>query len=292
MAQSNNALLKHQVGNLGTSTTGTRKERSLSIKSIPFMLMHLVCFAAIVTGVSYKAILLCVAMYLIRMFALTAGYHRYFSHRSYSTSRVFQFLLAVLGCTAAQKGPLWWAAHHRQHHKYTDGEGDVHSPRQNGFWWAHVGWVLSTRYEPTNFDDIKDFARFPELRLLNNWHVLPAFALAVGCYLIGGWQGLIWGFFISTVVLYHGTFSINSLSHMFGSQRYETGDDSRNNLLLALLTSGEGWHNNHHHYMASVRQGFFWWEIDLSFYGLKLLESMRLVWNLRMPPARLLAQGA
>jgi stearoyl-CoA desaturase (delta-9 desaturase) len=291
MAQPNNALINNaSIKNDSLNkSTGIAKERSVSIKSVPFILMHLVCFTAIITGVSYKAIALCAAMYLIRMFALTAGYHRYFSHRSYSTSRAFQFLLAVLGCTAAQKGPLWWAAHHRQHHRYTDSEGDVHSPRQNGFWWAHIGWVLSTRYEPTNFEDIKDFARYPELRWLNNWHIVPAFVLAVGCYFFGGWQGLVWGFFISTVVLYHGTFSINSLSHMFGSQRYETGDDSRNNLFLALLTSGEGWHNNHHHYMASVRQGFFWWEIDLSFYGLKVLESMRLVWNLRLPPARLLA---
>jgi stearoyl-CoA desaturase (delta-9 desaturase) len=291
MAQAKNALIEEQGADLGTSRTSQAKERYLSIRSVPFVLMHLVCLTAILTGVSYKAVLLCIAMYLLRMFALTAGYHRYFSHRSYATSRGFQFVLALLGCTAAQKGPLWWAAHHRQHHKYTDSEGDVHSPSQNGFWWAHVGWVLSTKYESTNFDEIKDFAKFPELRWLNNWHVIPAFVAAVICYLIGGWQGLVWGFFISTVVLYHGTFSINSLSHMFGSQRYETGDDSRNNFFLALLTSGEGWHNNHHHYMASVRQGFFWWEIDLSFYGLKLLESMRLIWNLRLPPARLLAQG-
>jgi stearoyl-CoA desaturase (delta-9 desaturase) len=289
MAQSKSALINEQVTDLGASGTNNEKERSLSVKSIPFILMHLVCLTAILTGVSYKAALMCVALYLIRMFALTAGYHRYFAHRSYSTSRTFQFLLALLGCTAAQKGPLWWASHHRQHHKYTDSAGDVHSPRQNGFWWAHVGWVLSTKYEPTNFEDIKDFAKYPELRWLNNWHILPAVVLAVICFFVGGWQGLIWGFFVSTVVLYHGTFSINSLSHMFGSQRYETGDDSRNNLFLALLTSGEGWHNNHHHYMASVRQGFFWWEIDLSFYGIKLLEAMRLVWNLRLPPPRLLA---
>ncbi|HKV40239.1 MAG TPA: acyl-CoA desaturase [Blastocatellia bacterium] len=254
--------------------------------------MHLTCFAALLTGVSWKAAILCAALYGVRMFALTAGYHRYFAHRTYNTSRVFQFLLALLGTTAVQKGPLWWAAHHRRHHRYTDQEGDIHSPRQNGFWWSHIGWILSTRYEATDLDAIKDFARYPELRWLNNYHVVPAIGLAVLCFLAGGWQGLVWGFFVSTTVLYHGTFSINSLSHMFGSRRYATGDDSRNNLLLALITGGEGWHNNHHHYMASVKQGFFWWEIDFSYYILKVLSWPRIVWNLRMPPPRLLQASA
>jgi len=228
-------------------------------------------------------------MYWLRMFALTGGYHRYFSHRSYNTSRTFQFILGLLGCSAVQKGPLWWSAHHRRHHRFTDQEGDVHSPRRNGFWWAHIGWVLSTRYEPTDLDGVRDFSRFPELRWLNNWHVLPAISLAMLCFLIGGWQGLVWGFFVSTVALYHCTFAINSLAHMFGRRRYATGDDSRNNLLLALLTGGEGWHNNHHHYMSSVKQGFFWWEIDGTYYVLRALSALGIVWDLHLPLRRLLS---
>ncbi len=262
-------------------------QKNFGIKTIPFVLMHLACLGAIFTGVSWFAILLCVGLYALRMFALTAGYHRYFSHRTYKTSRFFQFLLALLGCTALQKGPLWWAAHHRRHHKYTDQDGDVHSPRQNGFWWSHVGWVISDLYNPTDWDAIKDFARYPELRWLNKYHLIPGIVLAVACFLLGDWQGLVWGFFVSTVILYHGTFSINSLAHMWGSRRYETADDSRNNFLLALLTGGEGWHNNHHHYMAAVKQGFFWWEIDLSYYTLRVLAWLRLVWDLRYPPQRL-----
>jgi len=260
----------------------------LSWKSIPFVMLHLTCLAVLLVGVSLPAVLVCVALYAIRMFALTAGYHRYFSHRSYKTSRLFQFLLAVLGSTAMQKGPLWWAAHHRRHHRYTDLEGDIHSPVMNGFWWSHIGWVISRKYEPTDWNAIQDFARYPELRFLNEYHMIPGIALAIGCFLLGGWQMLIWGFFVSTVLLYHGTFSVNSLSHMWGSRRYKTGDDSRNNFWIALWTGGEGWHNNHHHYMASVKQGFFWWEVDFSYYILRLMSWLRLVWDLRMPPQRLL----
>jgi len=267
------------------------QEKRYSYKNIPFILLHLSCFAAIFTGVSLEAVILCIGLYFLRMFALTAGYHRYFSHRTYKTSRAFQFILAALACSAVQKGPLWWAAHHRRHHKYTDQEGDVHSPRQNGFWWSHIGWILSSKYDPTDWDAIKDFSRYPELRWLNQWHAVPGIVLGVLCYLLLGWQGLVWGFVISTVLLYHGTFSINSLAHLWGTRRYETTDDSRNNLLLALLTGGEGWHNNHHHYMATVKQGFFWWEIDCSYYVLRALSWFGVVWDLRMPPKYLLAQS-
>jgi len=270
-------------------TEGQKIDKKLGIKTVPFILMHVVCFAVIFTGISLPAVLLCIGLYLVRMWGLTAGYHRYFSHRSYKTSRFFQFLLALLGATAAQKGPLWWAAHHRRHHKFTDQEGDVHSPRQNGFWWSHVGWVVSDMYDGTDWDAIKDFARYPELRWLNRWHLIPPTVLGALCFMVLGWQGLVVGFFASTVILYHGTFSINSLAHMWGSRRYKTGDDSRNNLWLALLTGGEGWHNNHHHYMASANQGFYWWEIDYSYYVLRVLSWLRVVWDLRRPPAHLFA---
>ncbi|HKP88284.1 MAG TPA: acyl-CoA desaturase [Blastocatellia bacterium] len=270
------------------------EEDSFSAKTIPFYLMHIACFTVIFVGVSLPAVLLCLGLYAIRMFGLTAGYHRYFSHRSFKTSRFVQFLLALLGTMAVQKGPLWWAAHHRRHHKYTDQEGDVHSPVKDGFWWSHIGWVISRRFDRTDWNAIKDFARFRELRWLNTYHVIPAIALAVACFFGGvlfgesGWQWLVWGFVISTVLLYHGTFTVNSLAHMWGSRRYPTTDDSRNNFWIALWTGGEGWHNNHHHYMASVKQGFFWWEVDFSYYALRVMSWFRLVWDLRMPPKHLL----
>lgn len=269
--------------------TDTGDRGSVSAKIIPFILMHVACAAVFFVGVSVEAVLLCVGLYVVRMFALTAGYHRYFAHRAFKTSRFFQFVLAVVGTTAVQKGPLWWAAHHRQHHKYTDQEGDIHSPVTDGFWWSHIGWVISTKYDPTDFKGIKDFARYPELRWINKYHLIPAIALAVVCFLLGGWQWLVWGFVVSTVLLYHGTFSVNSLAHMWGTRRYATGDDSRNNFLIALWTGGEGWHNNHHHYMASVKQGFYWWEVDFSYYALRMMSWVRLVWDLRLPPKQLLS---
>jgi stearoyl-CoA desaturase (delta-9 desaturase) len=264
-------------------------DEGISLKIVPFILMHVACLAVFLVGISLPAVLLCIALYMIRMFALTAGYHRYFAHRAFKTSRFFQFVLAVVGTTAVQKGPLWWASHHRKHHKYTDQEGDLHSPVTDGFWWSHIGWVISRKYDPTDWPAIKDFARYPELRWINKYHLIPAITLAVLCFLLGGWLWLVWGFFVSTVALYHGTFSVNSLAHMWGSRRYATGDDSRNNFLIALWTGGEGWHNNHHHYMASVKQGFYWWEIDFSYYALKMMSWVRLVWDLRLPPQQLVA---
>jgi len=259
-------------------------ERVAWIRSLPFIGMHVACLGALWVGVSWSAIALCAALYVIRMFGITGGYHRYFSHRSYRTSRWFQFVLAWIGCSAVQKGPLWWAGHHRHHHKHSDEQPDLHSPVLRGFWWSHVGWFLSSRYDDTDLDAIKDFTKYPELRWLNHYHAVPGVVLAVACTAAMGWQGLVWGFFISTVLLYHGTFVINSLCHMIGTVRYETDDESRNSLWLALITLGEGWHNNHHHYQSSTRQGFFWWEIDVSYYILRVLSWIGLVWDLRSPP--------
>jgi stearoyl-CoA desaturase (Delta-9 desaturase) len=252
--------------------------------TIPFILVHLVCFAAIWTGVTATALWVAFALYVVRMWGITAGYHRYFSHRSYKTSRVMQFIIAFIGQTSAQRGVIWWSAMHRHHHLYSDTPQDVHSPRHDGFLYSHVGWIFSpSNWEP-DYGTVKDLTRYPELVLLNRLNYLPAILLAVGLWLWGGWTMLVVGFFWSTVALYHGTFFINSLAHVHGSQRYLTGDDSRNNFWLALITLGEGWHNNHHHYQSSTRQGFRWYEVDLSYYALKAMSWVGLVWDLRSPP--------
>jgi len=256
--------------------------------AIPFLLVHLGCFAAIWTGITWQAVALCFGLYWLRMFAVTAGYHRYFSHRAFSTSRLFQFVLAVLAQSTAQKSVLWWAAKHRHHHLHSDTPDDVHSPRHTGFFYSHVGWIFARRHEATDLTKIADLARYPELRWLHRFEIAPALLLAGLCFLIAGWPGLVVGFLWSTVLVYHGTFCINSLAHVRGSTRYVTGDDSRNNLLLAVLTMGEGWHNNHHAYQSSARQGFRPWEIDLTWYILKLLAGVRLVWALKSPPERVL----
>ncbi|VTS01226.1 acyl-CoA desaturase [Tuwongella immobilis] len=250
----------------------------------PFLLMHLACLGVFFVPVTWTALAMCVAFYVIRMFGITAGYHRYFSHRAYKTSRIFQFILGFIGASALQKGPLWWASHHRHHHRHSDSELDPHSPVANSVWWSHVGWVLSRKYHAYDADSIKDFMKYPELRLLNFFHVVPGILLAVLCYWLDGASGLFWGFFVSTVLLYHGTFLVNSVCHIFGKKRYVTGDESRNNAVVAILTLGEGWHNNHHCYQSSANQGFFWWEVDLSYYTLKTLSAFGIVWGLRKPP--------
>jgi stearoyl-CoA desaturase (Delta-9 desaturase) len=258
-----------------------------------FWLIHVIAIGGVIlTGWSWQGLALAVALYVARMVFVCLGYHRYFSHRTFKTSRPFQLVLAFLAQTSAQKGVLWWAAHHRRHHRYSDLPLDVHSAKQHGLWTSHVGWVLVRENDATLLEEVPDLARYPELRWLDRWKLFPAFALAVMLLLVGGVHGLVWGFFVSTVLLWHGTFTINSLSHLCGRRRYATGDDSRNNWLLALLTLGEGWHNNHHHYQSSARQGFFWWEYDPAYYVLLLLGGLGLVRDIRPVPPRLLLPAA
>ncbi|HEY5103295.1 MAG TPA: acyl-CoA desaturase, partial [Steroidobacteraceae bacterium] len=267
---------------------------------VPFALMHIACLGVIWVGVSFVAVAVGTFLYFLRMFAVTGFYHRYFAHRSFKTSRIGQFVFAVLGASAVQRGPIWWAAHHRHHHAHSDKDSDVHSPTRRGFIWSHMGWFLSKRYFVADMSQVRDLSRFPELRLLDRFDILVPVGLAVAVFVLGivlehvapnlgttRWQMLIWGFFVSTVVCYHATYSINSFAHRFGSQRFDTGDDSRNNLWLALLTLGEGWHNNHHRYPASARQGFFWWEIDITYYLLRGLAGLGIVSDLRPVPLKI-----
>lgn len=254
-----------------------------------FIVLHLACFAAIFTGVRWSDVALCLALYVIRMFGVTAGYHRYFSHRAFKTGRVMQFVLAFIAQSSLQSGALWWAAKHRDHHKYSDTPLDSHSPRHYGFWFAHVGWIFNAQAQKADYDRIPEFTQYPELRWLDRHSWVPGTILGVSVWLIGGWSALVVGFIWSTVLLWHATFCINSLVHVFGRQRYLTGDDSRNNWLFALLSLGEGWHNNHHYYMASARQGFRWWEVDITYYVLRGLATVGLVSELRDPPKHVLS---
>jgi stearoyl-CoA desaturase (delta-9 desaturase) len=252
-------------------------------KSVPFLLAHLLTLLVFVVPFHWSYVALAVGLYFARMLFVTIGYHRYFSHRSFQTSRPFAFVLAVLAQTSAQKGVLWWASHHRHHHKESDQEDDVHSPTRRGFWWSHVGWIVSGQHDAVRWDKVKDFSRFPELRFISRFWMLPPALGIAAFYVVGGPAAVVWGCLISTVVLFHGTFTINSLSHVFGRRRYLTTDTSRNNWLLALITCGEGWHNNHHYHQNTANQGWFWWELDASFYFLRALEAVGLVWKLKTP---------
>lgn len=245
--------------------------------------MHLAVLTVFVVPFSWQIVAFALGSYLLRMFAITGGYHRYFSHRSFKTSRAFQLVLAVLGTASMQNGPLWWASWHRRHHKHADTVLDPHSPAHVGLWRSHLGWVLEEESERIDFTNIKDLTRYPELRFLNRHKWIPIVGYAVACVAIAGWAGLVWGFVVSTIACFHATLLINSLAHIHGTRRYETGDSSRNNALLAIITLGEGWHNNHHHFMSSARQGFFWWEVDVTYYVLRLLSVFGLVWDIRVP---------
>ncbi len=253
------------------------------VTSAPFIVFHLACGLVAFTGVSPGLVALAVGSYFARMFFVTAGYHRYFSHRAFRTGRVFQFLLAFMAQTSCQKGVLWWAAHHRHHHRFSDAPEDIHSPVRRGFWWSHVGWILSPRYDETPYAAVKDLTRYPELVWLNEHHLVPVFAYHAVLLAVGGLPAMVWGGVVSTVLLWHGTFTINSLSHVFGHRRYITTDTSRNNWLLAVVTCGEGWHNNHHFHQNTANQGWFWWEIDATFAVLRVLRFFRVVSHLRLP---------
>jgi stearoyl-CoA desaturase (delta-9 desaturase) len=252
--------------------------------SVAFVLIHLGCFAVFWTGMNSRALLLGLALYGLRMFAIGAGYHRYFAHRAYRTSRIFQIGLAFMALTSAQRGILWWAAKHRQHHMHSDTDADLHSPVRRGLLYAHIGWIFLLRNDATDYESVSDLTQYKELLCLERHSYLPPAALALFTWSVAGWPGLIIGFCWSTVAVWHVTFSVNSLAHLIGWRPYITGDQSRNNWLLALLTMGEGWHNNHHAYQVSVRQGFRWWELDPTFYILCVLSWFGLVWDLHVPP--------
>ncbi len=264
------------------------------MRVIPFIILHLSCFMIFFVGFSWTAFVVCMSLFAIRMFAITGFYHRYFSHKTFRTSRFVQCLFAMIGATAVQRGPLWWAAHHRGHHMHSDTTEDKHSPKEHGFIWSHMGWFLTKSNFVTNTKLIRELIRFPELRIIDRFDLLMPLALSISLWVIGyyleqcepslhtnGFQLFIWGFSVSTIMLYHATFLVNSVAHQWGKKRYETKDTSRNNFLIAILTFGEGWHNNHHHYPGSARQGFYWWEIDLTYYVLKCLAMMGIIWDVR-----------
>ena len=275
------------------------------VRCIPFLILHLGCLGVLWAGWSWFAIGTAVALYFFRMFAVTGIFHRYFSHKTYSTSRFGQFLLALWTGTTVQRGPLWWAYHHRHHHQHSDEPEDAHSPHVHGFLWSHIGWITSRRNFPTDYSKVRDLAKYRELVWLNRFDIVVPVLFATSLFALGrylehtapalhtnGAQLLVWGFFISTTVLFHGTASINSFTHLWGNRRFATADDSRNNFILALITLGEGWHNNHHRYQGATRNGFYWWEIDPTYYGLKFLSCTGFIWGLKPVPQSVYEEAA
>jgi stearoyl-CoA desaturase (delta-9 desaturase) len=281
----------------GAETARRQPDKIDWTRCVPFIVLHVGCLGVIFTGWSMTAVAVAAGSYFVRMFAVTGIYHRYFSHRAYKTSQAGQFFLALWGATAVQRGPLWWAYHHRHHHQHSDEEVDVHSPHVHGFWWSHIGWITSRSNFPTDYKTVRDLAKYPELVFLNRYDTLVPTVFALSVWSVGWWlevnfpqfevtkwQLLIWGFFISTTALFHGTSCINSLAHLMGRRRFSTDDDSRNSFILSVITLGEGWHNNHHRFPSTVRQGFYWWEIDITYYLLRVLACTGLIWDLKGVP--------
>jgi stearoyl-CoA desaturase (delta-9 desaturase) len=280
------------------------EDNRLLMASSPIFIMHLLALGVLFTGFSWTAVIALAITYVVRVFALTAGFHRYFSHRSFKTSRVFQFIMAWVGTSAAQLGPMWWAANHRHHHQHSDQPEDIHSPVVNSAFWAHIGWVLCRAYGSIQHDRIKDLNKYPELRFIDRFHILPVLSLIGALYALGsglnaaypqlntsGIQLVMWGFFLSTILVYHVTFCVNSVTHIVGKKRFNNSDESRNSFWVALLTFGEGWHNNHHRWPLSARQGMYWWELDLSYLMLRGLEKIGLVWDMKVYPDKIYAEA-
>ncbi len=299
------ALVRWFDTEAGADTLPERDQKEVDwLRIVPLICLHLGCLGVFWVGWSWTAVIVSLILYFIRMFAITGFYHRYFSHKTFRTTRSWQLVFGVMGNASVQRGPLWWAAHHRHHHRHTDQEQDVHSPSRHGFWWSHIGWMTSKANFATKMTYVKDWSRYPELRWLNRFDTVVPIVLAISLYGFGellahfapqlgtnGWQLVVWGFFISTTVLLHATVTINSFDHMYGTRRYDTPDTSRNNALLAFITLGEGWHNNHHHYAVSARQGFYWWEIDITYYLLVLMSWCGIIRDLRPVPEHIINSG-
>ncbi|MCU4418730.1 acyl-CoA desaturase [Acinetobacter bereziniae] len=279
-------------------TSSPESKKIQWVRIIPFIILHVACLSIFYVGVSWFAVTFMLLFYLIRMFSITAFFHRYLSHKTFQTSRIVQFVFVLIGTMSAQRGPLWWAAHHRYHHRFTDTEHDPHSSTY-GFWYSHLGWFLNDYNFATRKEVVKDWLKYPELVWLDRFSLIIVLLTAVSIYALGEWlavvypslatsglQLLVWGFVVSTVLLIHATLCINSLAHLYGSRDFETEDQSRNNLFLSIITLGEGWHNNHHYYAGSARQGFYWWQIDITYYLLKMMSWIGLVWGLKPIPAR------
>lgn len=260
-----------------------------SVVMVPLLVVHLALFAIPFIPFSVWDLVIMLLLTRITGLGITMGFHRYFAHRSFKTSRLMQFLLAVAGCTSLQRGPLWWVHHHRVHHLHSDTPEDVHSPVVHGFWHGHFGWLFGRVTHRAEGSFVRDLTKFPELVWLERLWLVPGLAFAAICYAIGSWEGVVYWYCLNVVLVSQVTYAVNSIGHLYGSRRFETGDGSRNNRVLGFLSLGDGWHNNHHRAPSSARHGFAWYEFDFTFLTIRLLARLGLVWGVRVPPPEVLA---
>lgn len=251
--------------------------------AIAFISFHLCALAALFYFRWSALVAFVVVWVLAQNLGIAMGYHRLLTHRGYSTPKWLEYCIATCGTLALQGGPIYWVAVHRMHHRYTDTVGDPHSPR-DGKWWSHVGWILNgalrnetkalNKYAP-------DLARESYYVWLNKYHWVPLTVVGLTLFAFGGWSWLLWGAVLPATIGFHVTWMVNSVTHLWGTRRFSTSDDSRNNAWVALLTGGEGWHNNHHAHPVSARHGLAWYEIDVNYYGIRLLGMLRLASHIK-----------
>jgi fatty-acid desaturase len=274
--------------NLEPSSEVERAREKLGVNwsNLVFLsLAHLAAVAALFFW-SWPAVITAVVLYWVGgSLGIGMGYHRLLTHRGYKVPKAVEYFLTTCGTLALEGGPIQWVVTHRIHHAHTDRAGDPHTPRDGG-WWAHIGWILwgtaqnhdqatLERYAP---DLIKD--RF--YRLLNRFYYVPLIVVGVLLFAFGGWGVMLWGVFLRSVLAFHATWLVNSATHLWGKTRFETGDDSRNTWWVALVTFGEGWHNNHHAHPTSARHGLHWYEIDLNWLGIRVLQLLGLAYNIKL----------
>ena len=249
------------------------------------VLFHIGAVAALFMF-SWKSFFVALALHWIAVgFGISLGYHRLHTHQSYQCPVWMQYALAVCGTLTLEGGPIFWVGTHRVHHSKSDQPGDPHSPREGAFW-SHMGWIL---FGETNHNNTKlmskyapDLARHRFYLWLNNYHWVPLAVLGALLYAWGGLPMFLWGICLRVTYGLHVTWLINSATHMFGSKRFDAGDDSRNSFILAVLTFGEGWHNNHHAHPTSARHGLAWWELDITWITMKLLRAIGLIRHVRV----------
>jgi fatty-acid desaturase len=253
------------------------------IFAITIVIFHLSALAAFFCFRWWALVVFVVVWILAQNVGIAMGYHRLLTHRGYSTPKWLEYGITTCATLALQGGPIYWVGVHRMHHKYTDKGGDPHSPR-DGKWWSHMGWILNgtlrneakvlKRYTP-------DLAQDSYYVWLNKYHWIPLTVVGVTFFVFEGWPWLLWGAVLPATVGFHVTWMVNSVTHLCGTRRFSTCDDSRNNFWVALLTGGEGWHNNHHAHPVSARHGLAWYEIDVNYYGILLLQKLGLATHVK-----------
>ncbi len=270
-----------------TVATSTKLPPDWSIIIYMAAIHFVALFALIPSNFNWHAIAVAFVLYWITGgLGITLGFHRLVSHRSFQTPKWLEYCLVFCGTLACQGGPIEWIGLHRIHHKFSDTEPDPHDSNK-GFWWSHMGWMLSqnpSSKEVPRFT--QDIINDPVYQFFQKYFIPIQVVLGLILYSFGGWPFVIWAIFVRLVVVFHCTWFVNSATHKFGYQSYESEDNSKNCWWVALLTFGEGWHNNHHAYQYSARHGLRWWEIDLTWMTISLLQSLGLATSVKLAPTK------